>query len=911
MAKTRWIAMLLIGLVGLSAVAGWGTTIGLQATLDLHARTLIGTEDVTVPAGTSHAYFLLIGNLDREANPDLGARQIDASYPVGFQPTQTTVSAVEAVQSSGTTALSSHLIALPPDFQTYSLADTVLVVDLPPTTAAATLRLHFTTTFPQRRSGDQEIDQGTFIWRFGWAPVLMANQGELQEKDGVLGLASGKAIPLEFPSADYSARITVAKDVVLASGADHVKEVPAADASDRTYVLTNDGLTRSVALAAGPDLQTYSLNALPTPIDVFYLPGHGETARLLATYAWDILKRYDARFGPYPRKRLTIVEDPSQNGLSMAADGVVFMSSLFFTHRNVTLPGVLNRLCEFVLSHEIAHQWWGIGVGVDLTAQDWLSEGLAQYAAVSDFESVYGATGPNLFPVDQAGILENLVKSQFGFMNLREHQIELPYLMAVERDFDEPLIEPLSQVKYENMTQERLYDKGYLVARTIASAIGAQTFDAGLKDAVSAYMHRTMTATQFEAALEKASGKSLKALFDTWVFGSKTVDYGIKIMSTKRTDAGYETTVEVTRDGGCPQPVVVRVTLSTGKTVSKDWDGVKTAERISFDTASPVVSATIDPGQFTLDRDRLNNHDPVKFVAATNGNAFPLDAYLVRPDLTNQGVSISYLDRLRLTLSQSSASAEIYDGRSQHLYLSGQRESNGMSLSFAYDYTLYVPHKIGMPGTYYEPRATFSIAGYHTMSSSGALDYLKLGVSEPATVASSRTTTLSLDLVPNGSGRVSLSAFDEVRVFPQVYLQGRATVGTSFGDLPLALRFDLPELISFGFYQNGKWVTTHFYGDQKLFGQLALEAPIPDVAPYDLLGVAMVDEMTARLFVSCGMSWTQLGGFGTTAPNVEAGIEGDFELSALGGLLPFQARVGYATPVVGNGTGTVYFGFSL
>lgn len=911
MGKTLWMGIILAALVGIVGLAGSATTVSLSATLDLKARTLIGTEDVTVPAGATQATFLLIGNLDREANPNLGGREIDAAYPFGFQTTSTTVSSVEAVQSEGTTALSFHMIALPPDFQTYSLADTVLVVELPQTSGAVRLRLHFTTRFPQRRSGDQEIDDGTFIWRFGWAPVLMANQEGLREVDGVLATASGDPLPLEFPAADYSARITVAKGVVLASGADCVEESATTDAPDRTYTLTFDGPARAVALAAGPDLQTYSLSALSTPITVYFLPGHEETARLLATYAWDILERFEQRFGPYPRKRLTIVEDPSPNGVSMAADGVVFMSSLFFTHRNVTLPGILNRLCEFVLSHEIAHQWWGIGVGVDLAAQDWLSEGLAQYAAVSDFEARYGGSGPNLFPIEQAGILQNLVESQFGFMNLREHQIELPYLMAVERGFDEALVKPLSQVQYENATQERLYDKGYLVARTLASAIGQQTFDVGLKDAASTYMHGTMTAAQLEAALENASGSSLETLFDTWVYSSATVDYGIEIISQKRTGAAYETSVEVTRSGGCPQPVVVQVTLESGETLREDWDGATSSATLTFDTTEPVVSATIDPDQQTLDRDRLNNHTPVKFVAATNGNAYPLDAYLVRPDFASQGMSISYLDRIRLSLGQGAASVEIYDGRSQHVYLSGTRKGGGMTLSFAYDYTVYQAGKIGLPGTYFEPRATFSLAGYHTVTGAGALDYLRLGVTELPTVSSSRTSTVSLDLVPNGSGRVSLSAFDEVRLFPQVYLQGRATVGTSFGALPSALRFDLPELMSFGFYQNGKWVATHFYGDQKLYGQLALDVTLPGMTSYDLLGVAMVDGLSARVYVSCGMTWTTLGGFGTTAPNVEAGIEGDFDVSALGGLLPFQARVGYAMPIMGNGTGVVYFGFSL
>jgi len=46
-------------------------------------------------------------------------------------------------------------------------------------------------------------------------------------------------------------------------------------------------------------------------------------------------------------------------------------------------------------------------------------------------------------------------------------------------------------------------------------------------------------------------------------------------------------------------------------------------------------------------------------------------------------------------------------------------------------------------------------------------------------------------------------------------------------------------------------------------------------------------------------------------PYVEAGVEEALDVSAIGGLLPFKALVGYAVPILGEGTGVFYFGFSL
>jgi hypothetical protein len=59
------------------------------------------------------------------------------------------------------------------------------------------------------------------------------------------------------------------------------------------------------------------------------------------------------------------------------------------------------------------------------------------------------------------------------------------------------------------------------------------------------------------------------------------------------------------------------------------------------------------------------------------------------------------------------------------------------------------------------------------------------------------------------------------------------------------------------------------------------------------------------------MSWKSWDEFGKTSPYVEAGVEGVFDLSALGGLLPLRAIVGYATPISQEGVGVLYIGLSL
>ncbi len=899
---------LVVGVVGLQA--GAAGSVSLNVKIDPEARLISGTEELTFTPDGSRIYFLLLANLDREVNPYLSDRAIDQVYPDGFDPSSTTVEAVEMVQSGGTTALPFRLISLPPEFQTYSLKETVLALDLPRTGTEITLRLHFSTVVPRRAGPDQTENEGVITWRFGWAPLPILPQSDWADADGVLKYTGEGAYPLIIPALRYSGTVKVPAGYTLVCGADYVGLTKGED--EETYELKNESETRGIAFALSKDYRSFTLQVGATAIEVDYLPGHDEEARLFATYARDILREYESRFGPYPRTRLVIVEDPNRDGTSMAADGIIFISSFYFTHRNVTLPGILNRLDEFVLAHEIAHQWWGIGVGVDMNAENWLSEGLAQYSAVSYFEGKYGATGPNLFPEFGKGIVENFIKSQFGFLNLREHQIELPYILNLERGFDEPLVEPLSSVKYGNASVVRIYDKGYLVMRDIASYLGGRKrFDAALRTAADRYMHGEMSVETFERLLGESSSKALRPLFETWVYGDGTVDYAVKILSRARTEDGYETRVEVSRDGGIPQPVVVEATLRDGKTVRKTWTGEDRQGTLTFATNEPVSRVTIDPDHLIPDRDRLNNNAPVKFVVAARENSFPLDAYLIRPDPVSQGVTISYLDRMQIRIEQGMAAARIAVGRSHYISLSAKLQGNDLDATASYTHLSFSQLETGSPGGFWAPTLSFTVGARRMVTDDGPLSYFHLGLLSLPTITRSSESAIALDVTPSGAGRVAVGAYDELRLLPQIYLQGTVILGTGFGELPQPLMFDRNEIHTFGKAENGLLKPLHSYGTRKLYGRLGIELPLQDDSPYNLFNLMMIDHAVMRIFGAVGYTWNEGAEFGKTIPNAEAGVEVVVDVSAIGGLLSMKGLVGYATPLLGEGIDVIYVGFSL
>jgi len=867
------------------------------------AKTFEGTLTIALDDAPDTVYFLLLANLMEEENTALSARAIDALYPNGFEPARTDILGVTDADGA---AVPFHVLAMPSSFQTYSLDRAILAIALDGVDASAGVSIEFVTEVPRLADGDNGITDGILTWRFGWYPVLLIDEDRIAEENGVARYADDRAFPFILPRVFTQATVTVPSELVVIAGTDTVVETTTADQEaeeDRAvavYELKSETPIRTLALTISDTYAHYVLDG-DVPIEVYSLPEHDEEARLFATYAREILAAYEETYGPYPHARLTLVENPGSGGSAFAADGIVWLSTVFFTHRDIPYGGFANRFIEFILAHEIAHMWFGLGIETDLNTDSWLSEGLAQYASISYFEERHGAFEPNLIESVGSGMLEDFVRSQFGYMNLREHQTELPYILNVWDGFDEALVQPAESIQYGNADVIRTYDKGYIVARTIAWTVGTEAFDAALRRAAAEFLDTPLSAAAFKQLLEEESGVDLDAVFDAWVFGDATVDYAAEILFRSKDGATYTTTVRVARDGGVSQPVEVQLTLRTGTTVRQTWSGEETEAVLTFRTPSAGARVTIDPDHLLPDSDRINNSDPVKVYVAVDEAYVPLDGYLLTPSSASGTVMFAYLDRFLVSVSNSSATAQIRIGRSHAVAVAASLEDNGFEAGIGYTYTSFSQVDTGSSSGYLEADVSMSVVARRHVLASGPVTTLAFSLTDLASVTRSATRSLAVTLSNTGAVKALLAVEDEVRILPGLYLQGGAVVGTSVGTWPTALQFTLNELRT----------SLDLHRNHKLAGLLAIEFPTESAEPYNLMNIAMLDDTHSRVYVAGGMQWTAVSDFGKTSPIVEVGLEQIAELSTLGGLMSFSARVGLAFPVLGSGESVIYFGLSL
>ncbi|MGD9675942.1 MAG: M1 family aminopeptidase, partial [Candidatus Bipolaricaulia bacterium] len=617
-------------LVACAAVTAADDEVGsynISVTFDPRTHTLTGAEwveyvnDTDRPVG--EVVFLLVANWGRETNPHIAPSRLDPGFVSGFDPTWTMI---REVSDASKVPLVYRLEPSPPSLQTYSLDDVLLVVELPkalPPGECITLHIGFQTRFAAALGADMCVYRDTYIWRFGWNPIAIPRGGD----DSTFAL----------PAARYHVELMVPDGYRAFGGADEQVSTVSSDGWT-TITLSSERPVRSVPLFVGRDLEVVSTSWSGIPIDIVTLPGGEGFAQLAAFRVPEILSAYSERFGSPTSRRLVVVENPTPGLYGLAADGMVLVGSLASRMKDMPVQGMYDRLIDYLLAHEVAHLWWGIGVGADFNAENWLSEGFAEYLSIRYFEARYGAFEPNLFAGLGPGLVEDLVSEVLGYYNLRQHMVEMPYLALLKLGFDEGIVKPLSDVEYLNGATVRTYKKGYLVLRALESVLGEDGIDALLRDTAAAWSGETLSVATFRESVERAAGNALyPKFFDDWVLGDAQLDVAVEGFECVLEGDEYTTTVSMRRSGP-PLPVSIAATLSNGSVVQATWissDGAAAAVPF-FITRLPVVRIHIDPEEMLPDRDRFNNHWPRKVLVdglwhAPDAPAVgrPLDAYVI------------------------------------------------------------------------------------------------------------------------------------------------------------------------------------------------------------------------------------------------------------------------------------------
>lgn len=232
-----------------------------------------------------------------------------------------------------------------------------------------------------------------------WYPVLV---GYHRGKGWDIGREDARHGDVSFfAPAHYDVRVTAPNEVVVrSSGVELGREV---DGERATTTLGGAGL-REFALMLSPDFDSATRKVGDVLVRSTWIRGHGETGRRVLDYAEKALATFERELGPYPWTELDVVEAPLVGGAGgVEFPGLVTIARMFYEPRGdegalgtvasleISAGRYLAETLEFVVAHEVAHEWWAAVVGSDSKRHPFVDEALANHSAVRYFETVRGA----------------------------------------------------------------------------------------------------------------------------------------------------------------------------------------------------------------------------------------------------------------------------------------------------------------------------------------------------------------------------------------------------------------------------------------------------------------------------------------------------------------------------------------
>ncbi|WP_346292904.1 M1 family metallopeptidase [Sphaerothrix gracilis] len=163
-----------------------------------------------------------------------------------------------------------------------------------------------------------------------------------------------------------------------------------------------------------------------------------------------------------------------------------------------------NRSSESLVAHELAHQWFGDLLVINHWSHAWVKEGMATYSEVLWTDHEYGA--------------EEAAYYRLGEMR--------SYLSEDKTRYRRPMVTHVYREAIE-LYDRHIYEKGACVYHMLRTELGDTLFQKAIHTFVQDNAHSTVETIDLIRAIEKATGRNLRFLFDQYVFRGGHPDYSV------------------------------------------------------------------------------------------------------------------------------------------------------------------------------------------------------------------------------------------------------------------------------------------------------------------------------------------------------------------------------------------------
>lgn len=321
-----------------------------------------------------------------------------------------------------------------------------------------------------------------------------------------------------------------------------------------------------------------------------YLPKNAELWKKSIEYLHDAGYWYGRFYGEYPYNHITAVDGDMSAGGGMEYPNITVISS-----------GGSRDLLEFVIMHEVGHNWFYGIIGSEERRDPWLDEGLNEYTNIRYWEKKYSERGVNL-------IVSEFVQDKLGIgrdikMDWAMGYVGYAGLAATGQDL--PL--SLPAVKYDSANYgSMVYGKTAIMMRFLQHYLGETVVDAAMQDYYETWKFRHPGPNDLEAAFARHTTRNLKWFWRDAVKTNKVIDYSVRKLYGAYFLANH---------GTMSAPVEVAYFSTSGTELSRVWIEID-QQKLPLAVPPETQRIVIDPDNRMPDINRNNNatNKPIKPV---------------------------------------------------------------------------------------------------------------------------------------------------------------------------------------------------------------------------------------------------------------------------------------------------------
>lgn len=286
------------------------------------------------------------------------------------------------------------------------------------------------------------------------------------------------------------------------------------DLGDGTRVvhITAPGV-RDFALLCSTRYKEFQGEAGPVKIRVFAFAEHAHYAQEMVRYATDAINAYSRWIGPYPWPEFSLVES------FFGWNGNECATLVMIDERVFGMPHAAGGYVEYLVSHEICHQWFYNLIGTNGFCETWMDEGPATWFSHKVLDEKGGKNTPLLKYPKGLEWLPNIHRDNYRNYGLYG---------TIARGDNGPVLRQMSEYGHVVNLFSMNYDKGSRIVGMIEDRLGWAGFLDFMHIIYAKYQYRVLRVEDLRRELEEYTGQSWEEFFRFWLYGPGMTDWRLE-----------------------------------------------------------------------------------------------------------------------------------------------------------------------------------------------------------------------------------------------------------------------------------------------------------------------------------------------------------------------------------------------